>query len=177
MQTRKSSSVAYTKKEHKRRLTSVSTTTTHLLVPNGYCWLKICGTYCESLECISLLQGSDLSSVSQYFKATWDQPTRGKWIPHRIVWLKMSCRQHRRQEEWPLRACAKTVVDLTITHSRTEEPTSKLTVLLPKKMATAFFEIPHGSTVKLQTSLGPSASSPFLCGGSRNSQGIPVCQP
>ena len=120
MQTGKSSSVAYTKKEHERRLTSVSTTTTlfmsaNLLVPNGYCWLKICGTYCESSECISLLQSSNLSSVSQYFKATWDQPTRGKWIPHRIVWLKMSCRQHRRQEEWPLRACAKTVVDLTIT--------------------------------------------------------------
>lgn len=122
MQTRKSSSVAYTKKERERRLTSVSTTTTlfmsaNLLVPNGYCWLKICGTYCQSLECVSLLQSSDLSSVSQYFKATWDQPTRGKWIPHRIVWLKMSCRQHRRQEEWPLRACAKTVVDLTWTNN------------------------------------------------------------
>ena len=112
MQTGKSSSVAYTKKEHERRLTSVSTTTTlfmsaNLLVPNGYCWLKICGTYCESSECISLLQSSNLSSVSQYFKATWDQPTRGKWIPHRIVWLKMSCRQHRRQEEWPSQSMCK----------------------------------------------------------------------
>ena len=47
----------------------------------------------------------------------------------------------------------------------------------PKRWQQLFFEIPHGSTVKLQTSLGPSASPPFLCGGSRNSQGIPLCQP